>query len=89
MDKKTILLIIFLIMNWADAIITLYALENTLFIESNPFYYLNPVLFWVVKIVIFPLGLILFFRRLKAMGFYILIAIYSIALVNNFIILIL
>jgi len=89
MDKKTILLIVFLIMNWADAIITLYALENALFIEANPFYYLNPTLFWVVSIAIFPLGLILLFSRIKAIGFYILIAIYSIALVNNFIILIL
>ena len=82
--KKKYLLVIFLILNYADAIITMYAINTNLFVEQNPFYYINRTLFWIVKIIVFPIFLVTVFRKLRPIGFYLIIGLYTCILASNF-----
>jgi len=82
MEKKTILLIVFLFLNYADVVTTKIALDRG-FIELNPFYLMNPTLHLIIKIVLLPLFLILIHRKFRIIGYYVLVSIYILIMGNN------
>jgi hypothetical protein len=83
MQRKDWLLAIFLILNYIDFFTTAYALNTGRFQELNPYYYLNPLLMDIAKIILLPVSLILLHRWMKAEGYCIIVAIYVWVVANN------
>jgi len=81
MEKKY-LLIIWLVLNYADFITTHIALPLG-YHENNPFYLMNPTIHNIIKLIFVPILLIVIYRRINVKIHYFIVILYATVVINN------